>query len=467
MRLINKKTTVLFFYLATFLASPFAVFANNSTNDKRIDKFTMGDEFNPAINNQIKAQDPNDLFWIIRMTKINNQYYSKLAFWYETAKGGLNKPDFEKAFEWYYKAATEANDAFAQYKLGEFYEKGVFVEADLERSFKWYDESAINSYPPALRKLGDLYRYGNDFVKKDLKLSRSYYESAANLFDSQSQLMTALSYQSPPFDIRNQIQSVEWYLKYLDNPDPNKQNIAESRTQLQARKECINKLDSTVTVLISHSFDCANEGSIKELVNYIKAEPLDEDENSIIFKTHDLHKFGSTFIYDVNRAQPRSGNANGIFNKSSSIMRFKFSEDNLLESVTYLFPAIAYNPSEDYFLDNEIKPDDRLKAVDIKNRFSLIFGDPQVSQETIDTVTYRWLFKDGIIFQIYRRLPSTHTFVSFHNPVLQQKRLTNENNLQGKMEQNAIRINIVNKDQRDKVLSRFSDLIELVNTPTR
>lgn len=55
------------------------------------------------------------------------------------------KPNYQKAFDWYSKAA-EIGSADAEYELGSYYEKGIVVEKDLEKAIELYMKAISHGY---------------------------------------------------------------------------------------------------------------------------------------------------------------------------------------------------------------------------------------------------------------------------------------------------------------------------------
>ncbi|ENU27824.1 tetratricopeptide repeat protein [Acinetobacter modestus] len=63
--------------------------------------------------------------------------------------------NYEKAFEWYSKAANQGN-AQAQYNLGSLYQNGQGVEKDDKKAFEWYRKAASNGHSQAKLVLSGL-----------------------------------------------------------------------------------------------------------------------------------------------------------------------------------------------------------------------------------------------------------------------------------------------------------------------
>jgi len=60
--------------------------------------------------------------------------------------------DYDKAVEWFRKAAT-AGDKDGMYYLGRAYEEGKGVEKDTDRAIEWYRKAAANGQEDAKKAL--------------------------------------------------------------------------------------------------------------------------------------------------------------------------------------------------------------------------------------------------------------------------------------------------------------------------
>ena len=69
---------------------------------------------------------------------------------YKNGKGV--ERDYQKAFEWFLKAA-ELGDDTAQFDVGLCYEKGYGVAVDLDEAFRWYEKAAEQGHKGAQKKL--------------------------------------------------------------------------------------------------------------------------------------------------------------------------------------------------------------------------------------------------------------------------------------------------------------------------
>ncbi len=90
--------------------------------------------------------------------------------------GFLGEKDYEKAVEWFKKAAVQGHKK-AQYNLGYIYFVGKGGFQDYKESFKWFESSSTD--PKAARYLAHMYRDGLG-VKADSKLAMKWYRKAAD-----------------------------------------------------------------------------------------------------------------------------------------------------------------------------------------------------------------------------------------------------------------------------------------------
>ena len=107
---------------------------------------------------ELSASDMNDL---------GNRYYYG---------DGVNQ-DYEKAFEWYEKAA-KAGSSDAMTDLGYMYQTGVGINQDYKKAIEWYEKAAEAGEKVALYDLGYMYENGYG-VEQDYKKAFDCYEKAA------------------------------------------------------------------------------------------------------------------------------------------------------------------------------------------------------------------------------------------------------------------------------------------------
>ena len=85
--------------------------------------------------------------------------------------------DYEKAAEWFTRAAEQAY-AKADYQLGKLYRDGLGVTASEIESAKWYQKAAEGGYSRAQYRLGRLYLDGQG-VQPDENLACEWFEKSA------------------------------------------------------------------------------------------------------------------------------------------------------------------------------------------------------------------------------------------------------------------------------------------------
>ncbi|MCR5549846.1 MAG: sel1 repeat family protein [Bacteroidales bacterium] len=100
---------------------------------------------------------------------------SYLGWCYEFGKGV--KQSYEKAVEWYSKAA-EQGDASAQYLLGLCYEYGKGIKQSYEKAVEWYSKAAKQGDMSAQYLLGLCYEYGKG-VKQSYEKAVEWCSKAA------------------------------------------------------------------------------------------------------------------------------------------------------------------------------------------------------------------------------------------------------------------------------------------------
>lgn len=100
--------------------------------------------------------DPKQAFqWFILAADKGHVASQTFTGWkYEQGEGTAR--DYEKAREWYRRAATSGNDALAQFNLASMYERGLGGDADQDMALTWYKAAAAEGYFSAVEKLKEL-----------------------------------------------------------------------------------------------------------------------------------------------------------------------------------------------------------------------------------------------------------------------------------------------------------------------
>lgn len=95
-----------------------------------------------------------------------------------SAGAGVNR-DFNKAVEWYMKAANQGH-AGAQHSLGVCYDNGRGVTQDFKKAVEWYRKSADQGNADAQHDLGWSYFTGDGVSKEDRHKAVEWYTKSAN-----------------------------------------------------------------------------------------------------------------------------------------------------------------------------------------------------------------------------------------------------------------------------------------------
>lgn len=93
--------------------------------------------------------------------------------------------NFEKAAEWYLKAAKQGN-VDAQFNLAVSYENGQGVKRNLDTAVSWYLKAAEQGDADAQFNLGELYAEGRE-MDPDLAEATKWYRKAAEQGDTEAQ----------------------------------------------------------------------------------------------------------------------------------------------------------------------------------------------------------------------------------------------------------------------------------------
>ena len=87
--------------------------------------------------------------------------------------------DFDKAFPIFQSLAETSDHAMAQYWLGMMYLKGQGVQQDYEKAGEWFLKAAEHGVPQAQYKLAELYYRGNG-LPKDYESAYIWYKVGAS-----------------------------------------------------------------------------------------------------------------------------------------------------------------------------------------------------------------------------------------------------------------------------------------------
>lgn len=129
--------------------------------------------------------------------------------------------DFEKALEWYHKAA-ETGHEIAQCDLGNMYRAGHGVKKNEDEGLKWIRRSAENGYVYAQTLMALMYFIG-EIVDKDYGQAVSWYSRAADKGYVKAQYDLGWIYRVGDGVAKDAAKAVSWYRKAADQGDSHAQ----------------------------------------------------------------------------------------------------------------------------------------------------------------------------------------------------------------------------------------------------
>ena len=122
-----------------------------------------------------------------------------VAWMYYTGKGAEH--NFEKAAEWFHRAAGYGHD-FSQSMLGEMYGEGKGVAKDYAESAKWLRIAAEKGIVVAQYNLGIMYENGSGVRKNKCRAYMLYSIAAAQDFKKAQKLRKKLAADMTPTQIK-------------------------------------------------------------------------------------------------------------------------------------------------------------------------------------------------------------------------------------------------------------------------
>lgn len=138
----------------------------------------------------------------------NSYAQASLGWIYREGYGGTPR-DYQKAFEWYEKAAMQ-DYANAQASLGWLYREGLGVDKDLEKSLEWYMKGAANGDVNAMGSVGYALQNGIG-TNIDYVEARKWYERGAEAKDAYSMASLAWLYENGNGVSKNLSEAKYWY----------------------------------------------------------------------------------------------------------------------------------------------------------------------------------------------------------------------------------------------------------------
>ena len=126
-------------------------------------------------------------------------------------RGKLNERNYEKAFDWFSKAA-ESGNSYAQYLLGNMYENGTFVEQNYDTALSYYKNSAAQNNIMAIGEMAYMKDNGYGMPMNKEEAEKIYLQLAEERDDEWS--MIKLSYIE--MDRGNSEERLKWIQKALE-----------------------------------------------------------------------------------------------------------------------------------------------------------------------------------------------------------------------------------------------------------
>jgi len=126
--------------------------------------------------------------------------------------GGLDvDKDEQKAFEYYQKGA-DSGYAYAQNRLGVFYQRGIGTQKDDQKAVYWYTKAAEQGFPVAQFNLAFCYKEGIG-VQKDEQRAVYWYTKSAERGDAKAQFLLAVCYYNGLGVTKDYNKTVHWLTK--------------------------------------------------------------------------------------------------------------------------------------------------------------------------------------------------------------------------------------------------------------
>ena len=122
-----------------------------------------------------------------------------------------DKKNYQKAVEWYTKAAEQGN-ASSQYSLGICYYKGYGVEKDYQKAVEWWTKAAEQGNASAQNNLGICY-YNGYGVEKDYQKAVEWYTKAAEQENASAQYSLGYCYKNGKGVKQDYSKALELYTK--------------------------------------------------------------------------------------------------------------------------------------------------------------------------------------------------------------------------------------------------------------
>ncbi len=165
-------------------------------------------DFDQALNYYLKANELDSIFSEYLISYIN-----------ETGIMYYQGKDYEKAFEWFQKAA-DRGDGKAQYFLGDMYNKGKGVDQDSGKAFEWFQKAKKSSN----EKNMDLEAF--ELMMKDLLEVQLVLLEKGKKGDREAQYILGKMYYDGDVVEQNYAKAIKWFEKAAE------QDVADAQYHL-------------------------------------------------------------------------------------------------------------------------------------------------------------------------------------------------------------------------------------------
>ena len=111
-----------------------------------------------------------------------------------------------------YRHLSGKGDAWAMFRLGTSYAKGIGVRQNDTEALNWLQQAANRDYPEAYMALGMMYSDGMAFAP-DYRIAYTWFSKSAELNDAEAQFQLGGLYRKGMGVEKSAKQAVEWYRK--------------------------------------------------------------------------------------------------------------------------------------------------------------------------------------------------------------------------------------------------------------
>jgi len=259
----------------------------------------------PALREAAAKGDPKALF--------------EIGSRYAEARGGV-KEDMAEAAKWYQKAA-DLGFAPAEYRIGNFYEKGIGVARDIAKSKTWYQLAAEQGNASAMHNLAVLYAMAADGTT-DNQSATHWFQEAADLGVKDSQFNLGILAAKGVGMKQDLEESYKWFALVAKTGD----------------KDAAAKRDEIANALRPEQLERA-----RGAVELWKAKPLDTAANTVdipdawqeaptVTASIDMKKAVQNIQKILNKNGYDAGGTDGVMGDRTKKAIMAFQSDNGMEA---------------------------------------------------------------------------------------------------------------------------------------